>query len=59
MTNNNNLLFDPDRHVEDTLKAFNEFIQTYRLRYDAQYHEKQHGHHSYQLYRNSTSQQRT
>ena len=32
-----NLRFDPDQHTEDTLKAFNDFILTYTLRYDAQY----------------------
>jgi hypothetical protein len=37
MASNTNLLFDPDRHVEDTLKAFNEYIEIYSLRYDAKY----------------------
>lgn len=31
------LYFDPDSHPDDTLKAFNEFIQSYELRYEAQY----------------------
>jgi hypothetical protein len=31
------LFFDPDKHPEDTLKAFQEFIQTFELRYHAQY----------------------
>lgn len=29
------LYFDPDLHPDDTLKAFNEFIQDFELRYDA------------------------
>ena len=29
------LHFDPDLHPDDTLKAFNEFIQDFELRYDA------------------------
>ena len=33
----NSLIFDPDLHPDDTLKAFNEFIQTFQLRYDATY----------------------
>ena len=32
-----NLQFDPDRHPYSTLKAFNEFIEQYEFRYDAQY----------------------
>ena len=28
---------DPDLHPDDTLKAFNEFIQSFYLRYEAQY----------------------
>ena len=32
-----NLYFDPDLHNEDTLKAFNEFIQMFELRYNANY----------------------
>ena len=31
------IFFDPEQHPEDTLKAFEEFIQTFELRYDAQY----------------------
>ena len=31
------LFFDPDKHPEDTLKAFQEFVQTFELRYNAQY----------------------
>ena len=31
------LFFDPDDHPEDTLKSFNEFIQVFELRYNAQY----------------------
>ena len=31
------LYFDPDEHPEDTLKAFEEFIKVFELRYDAQY----------------------
>ena len=31
------LYFDPDDHPESTLKAFEEFTQTFELRYDAQY----------------------
>ena len=31
------LSFDPDHHPEDTLKAFDEFVQRFELRYDAQY----------------------
>ena len=31
------LFFDPDIHPENTLKAFQEFIQTFELRYNAQY----------------------
>ena len=34
---NQQLFFDPDKHPEDTLKAFQEFIQTFELRYHAQY----------------------
>ena len=29
------LYFDPDRHPEDTLKAFNEFCDQFALRYNA------------------------
>ena len=29
--------FDPDLHPDDTLKAFNEFTQSFSLRYEAQY----------------------
>ena len=35
------LFFDPDKHSEDTLKAFQEFIQTFELRYHAQYPDPQ------------------
>ena len=31
------LFFDPDLHPDNTLKAFEDFIQDYDLRYDAQY----------------------
>ena len=31
------LYFDPDKHPEDTLKAFNEFTELFDLRYDAQF----------------------
>ena len=31
------LFFDPDDNPEDMLKAFNEFIQVFELRYNAQY----------------------
>ena len=31
------LYFDPDLHPDDTLRAFDEFIQSFTLRYDAQY----------------------
>jgi hypothetical protein len=31
------LYFDPDIYPDDTLKAFNKYIQLYELRYDAQY----------------------
>ena len=31
------LYFNPDLHPDDTLRAFDEFIQTFELRYDAQY----------------------
>ena len=31
------LFFDPDEHPEGTLKAFQEFIQRFNLRYDALY----------------------
>ena len=31
------LFFDPDQHPEGTLKAFEEFIQIFQLRYNAQY----------------------
>ena len=31
------LYFNPEQHPEDTLKAFEEFTQTFELRYDAQY----------------------
>ena len=31
------LFFDPNDHPENTLKAFEEFIQTFELRYNAQY----------------------
>jgi hypothetical protein len=34
---NQQLFFDPNKHPEDTLKAFQEFIQTFELRYNAQY----------------------
>ena len=29
--------FDPDNHLEDTLKAFEEFVEVFELRYDAQF----------------------
>ena len=32
-----NIFFDPDEHPEDTLKAFEEFIKVFSLRYEAQY----------------------
>ena len=31
------LFFDPDRHAEETLKWFNEFIEMFKLRYKAHY----------------------
>ena len=31
------IIFDPDKHPEDTLKAINEFIQVFDLRYNAQF----------------------
>ena len=31
------LFFDPTEHPDDTLKAFNEFTQTFELRYTAQF----------------------
>ena len=31
------LYFDPDCHPDDTLKAFNEFVIGFELRYDANY----------------------
>ena len=31
------LLFDPDAHPHTTLKAFNEFVDQYEFRYNAQY----------------------
>ena len=34
-----NLQFDPDKHPHSTLKAFNEFIERYEFRYEAQYPE--------------------
>ena len=37
MASGNTLHFDPDLHPDDTLKAFNEFIQSFYLRYEAQY----------------------
>ena len=37
MAERNSLVFDPDLHPDDTLKAFNEFIQTFELRYEATY----------------------
>ena len=33
----NQLYFDPDLHPDDTLMAFNEFVQDFELRYDAKY----------------------
>ena len=33
------LQFDPDQHPHATLKAFNEFIEQYEFRYEAQYPE--------------------
>ena len=33
----NRLFFDPDQHPEDTLKSFEQFIQSFELRYYAQY----------------------
>ena len=33
----NQVYFDPDQHPEDTLKAFEEFIKIFQLRYNAQY----------------------
>jgi hypothetical protein len=37
MTSTSKLYFDPDLHPDDTLRAFDEFIQSFELRYDAQY----------------------
>jgi hypothetical protein len=37
MTSTSTLYFDPDLHPDDTLRAFDEFIQSFELRYDAQY----------------------
>ena len=37
MASGTTLHFDPDQHPDDTLKAFNEFIQSFYLRYEAQY----------------------
>ena len=37
MASGTTLHFDPDLHQDDTLKAFNEFIQSFYLRYEAQY----------------------
>ncbi len=37
MASGNTLHFDPDLHPDDTLKAFNDFIQSFYLRYEAQY----------------------
>ena len=34
---NSYMYFDPDIYPDDTLKAFNEYIQMYEIRYDAQY----------------------
>ena len=34
-----NLQFDPDKHPHATLKAFNEFVDQYEFRYNAQYPE--------------------
>ena len=36
-TSTSTLYFDPDLHPDDTLRAFDEFIQSFELRYDAQY----------------------
>ena len=33
----NQVFFDPDQHPEDTLKAFEDFIRVFQLRYEAQY----------------------
>ena len=33
----NQVFFDPDQHPEDTLKAFEDFVQIFKLRYEAQY----------------------
>ena len=33
------LYFDPDKHPDATLKAFNEFVESFELRYDALYPE--------------------
>ena len=33
----NTLYFDPDQHPDNTLKAFNEFVEVFELRYDTQY----------------------
>ena len=37
MASGTTLHFDPDLHPDDTLKAFNEFIQSFYLRYEVQY----------------------
>ncbi|CAB4023368.1 Hypothetical predicted protein [Paramuricea clavata] len=37
MTSTSTLYFDPDLHPDNTLRAFDEFIQSFELRYDAQY----------------------
>ena len=31
------IFFDPSEHPDDTLKAFDEFIELFQLRYDAQF----------------------
>ena len=33
------LYFDPDKHPDSTLKAFNDFVESFELRYDALYPE--------------------
>ena len=33
----NQVFFDPDQHPEDTLKAFEDFIRVFQLRYEDQY----------------------
>ena len=39
----NSLFFDPNEYPENTLKAFNDYVELFELRYNAQFPDAQNG----------------